>query len=84
MMNPSLRTPRDLIRLGILACVAFGAVAGAETIVLHPTLTYTVAELNSGVFRYLKPGELYSNGYTPGTYSSKATVARMEFRIPPE
>ena len=55
--------------------------AGAETIVIRPTITYTVAKLQDGVFKEHYP-RLFSNGFTLGTYSSQATVARMEFRIP--
>jgi len=59
-----------------------GQVSAAETIEIRPHLSYTVAEIRGDVFLY-KRDSLYSNGYTRGTYSAKATMARMEFTIPP-
>ncbi len=67
--------------LGSLFVVA-GGTALAETMVIQPSIAYTVKNLQNGVYQTKTPG-LFSDGY-PYVDSQGHTEARMEFQIPPE
>lgn len=56
--------------------------ARGETLVIRPSLAYTVSNLQGGVYRN-KEARLFSNGYSTGAGASSAATARMEFQIPP-
>jgi hypothetical protein len=61
----------------LLECTAHG-----ETLVIRPSLAYTVSNLQGGVYQN-KQARLFSNGYSNGADSNIAAIARMEFQIPP-
>lgn len=61
----------------MLVCMARG-----ETVVIRPSLAYTVSNLQGGLYQN-KEARLFSNGYSTGSGASSAATARMEFQIPP-
>lgn len=71
-----------LLLAALPAPLLLSRAAAAETIEIRPNLSYTVAEVRGDKLLH-KRDYLYSNGYTTGTYDEKATIARMEFTIPP-
>ena len=81
---------RTLRRLIPVAALLLGAAtAGAETIVIRPSLSYSLKGSNKEAYFQQLPG-LISNGVAysyatnaPVAENNKATEARMEFQIPP-
>lgn len=66
----------------VLLPLLLASMARGETLVIRPSLAYTVRMLQGGAYQQ-KEARLFSNGYSGGTDENIAANARMEFQIPP-